>query len=292
MTITALTLSDPARGLSYVLKPNDAVRVADMEFTATVREVAEDNAGADGSYDTTQWLGAGAVTVTLAAVDTVADVLDAVAQFLVPWSRPYLVVSDDEWSSDRQVRLRFDSQTHPAELPGYRQVQLAWKAPAGLWEDTSQPVYEIAADVPDLTGLTLTGSNGVSITAASGITFPASTTSGSAIVTVAGSARPRWKAKLYGPCTGPKLTRDDTGQTLNFTDGLSIPDGDYVELDSAAKSALMLSQPDSSVLAYLDFAASEWFALDPGSNLLRYHGTTGTTAGSICELVVYPVWMP
>lgn len=292
MSITAITLSDPARGISYPLVPNDAVRTATLEFTATVREASEDRAAADGALDTTQWLGAGAVTVELAAVDTVADVMDSLAAFLVPWSRPYLVVTDGEWATPRQVRLRFGSHAHPYEMPGYRAVQLAWTAPDGVWEDTAAQAFTVAAGVADVTGLAVTSAAGVAVTSSLGVRMPASQAAGSSSVLVSGTARPRWVAKLYGPCTGPKLTRDDTGQSLNFTDALVIAAGDYLELDSAAKSADYLSDPDASRLKYLDFTTSEWFPLDSGVNRLRYHATSGVAPGTVAQLTVRPVWMP
>src|SRR6185437_7199494 len=118
------------------------------------------------------------------------------------------------------------------------------------------------------------------------------TSAGSSIVTIAGNARPSWRARLYGPATGPILTRDDTGQSLAFTPSLTLGAGEYVEVDSVNRSALLLSQPDASRLAFLDFAASEWFPLDPGVNRLRYHASGGTTGGSICNLTVFPVWLP
>ena len=121
----------------FTLIPSDAVRVADYEITATVRGVSEDHATADGALDTTQWLSAAAVTIDLAAVNTgtpVAATMDSLAGLLLPFARPYLVVTDSEWSSPRQIQLRFSSHTHPYEQDTYRAVQLAFVAPRGLWE--------------------------------------------------------------------------------------------------------------------------------------------------------------
>jgi hypothetical protein len=294
--ITGVLLSDPARGLSYQLLPNDSILVADIEFTATVRPVAEDQANADGTLDTTQWLGSGAVTVNMTVAgdgpQTIGAALDSVAAMLLPWARPYLVVTDDDWPSPRQVQLRFDSHSHLYESHNYRQAQLSWVAPRGLWEDTAQVTASIAASAADLTGLAFTDTAGVAVLATTGFRLPASTASGDTIVTMAGSARPSWTARMYGPATGPKLSRDDTGQSVSFKDTLVIAAGDYVDLDSAAKTARRLGDPDSSVLGSLDWAASEWFPLDPGPNQLRYHATSGTGPGTVCQVTAVPVWMP
>jgi hypothetical protein len=104
MAVTSMTLTDPARGLSYTLIPSDAVRIADFEVTATVRGISEDRAQADGALDTTQWLSAAAVTIDLTAVNVTTPVLptlDQIGGLLLPWARPYLVVTDSEWSSPR-----------------------------------------------------------------------------------------------------------------------------------------------------------------------------------------------
>lgn len=293
MDITGITLTDPARSLEYVLLPNDDVVNASLEFTPTVREVTEDLAARDGTLDTTQWLGAGAVTLTLMAVDGIAAVLDQIGGLCVPWARPYLVVSSNEWTSDRQVQVRFDSVTHPIESSTYRAVQLAWKAPAGVWEDTATQQWTIAAGLPDLTGVNLTVADGMAVTAADGVTMPASTQQAASVVTVNGNLRPAWRARLYGPCMGPKLDRADTGQTLTFTDSLVIAQGDYLELDSAARTVRYRSDPADSRLDQLDFGGgADWWPLDPGPNRVQYHASSGTTAASVCELTVFPVWMP
>lgn len=292
-----MVLSDPARGLSYALAPNDSVRVADYEVTAAVRAVSEDWANADGASDTTKWLSAAAVTIDLAAVgwpggDSIAAVLDQIAGLCLPWARPYLTVADTEWAAPRQIQLRFSSHTHPYEMDTYRQVQLAFVAPRGLWEDTVPQVFTVAADVPDGTGLVFGGDTGAVSDAVTGFVFPASTTAGSSVVHVNGTARPRWTARLYGPATGPKLSRDDTGQSLSFQDSLVLGAGEYVEIDSQAMTALLLSDTDSSRLSFLDFTVSEWFSLDAGPNRLRYHATSGTAPGTIAVITTTPVWMP
>src|SRR6266516_511827 len=193
MAITSMVLSDPARGLSYTLIPSDAVKLADFEVTATVLGVSEDSAQADGSLDTTHFLSAAAVTIELMAVNTVTPVLptlDLLAGMLAPFARPYLVVTDSEWSSPRQIQVRFDSHSHPYEQDSYRAVQLAFKAPRGLWEDTTIQQVTLAVDVTDTTGLVFTDTAGATSTDTAGFVFNPSTSAGSSIVTVAGNTRP------------------------------------------------------------------------------------------------------
>ena len=298
MTVTSMVLTDPARGLSYQLLPNDSVRVADFEVTAAVRAVSEDWANADGSSDTTKWVSSAAVTIDLAAVgaaggDSIGQVLDKIGGLCLPWARPWLVVTDTEWPAPRQIQLRFDSHSHQYELDTIRQVQLSFKGPRGLWEDTTLQIFDIGADVPDSTGLVFTSASGTLAHSATGYVFPASTGQSPSVIGISGNARPRWTAKLYGPATGPKLTRADTGQSVNFTDGLTLGAGQYLQIDPQARSALLGNDPDASRLANLDFATSEWFPLDPGqANRLRYHASSGTTGGTIAVITVNPVWFP
>jgi Siphovirus-type tail component, C-terminal domain len=290
--ITQMTLSDPARALTYVLIPSDAVKVGTFEVTAAVREVTVDAAGGDGSLDTTQWLSAAAVTLELTATSTVTTVLDMLGGFCVPWSRPWLVISDDTWTTARQIQLRFDSHAHPYADPSYRSVQLAWKAPRGLWEDTAVQSWTLAADVPDTFGLPVFADRGVASLAASGVAVMASASAGSSVLNVGGNARPHWVARLYGPASGPVLARDDTGQQFSFTPDLVVAAGDYLELDSAAQTVLLNSDPDASRLGFADFTASEWFPLDPGPCHLRYYSASGAGPGMSAVVTCVPVWFP
>ena len=293
--ITSMVLSDPARGLAYTLIPNDSIRVADFEVTMSVRGVSEDHATADGALDTTAWLSAAAVTIDLAAVDIggpVATTLDQMTALLLPFARPYLVVTDTEWASPRQLQIRFDSHTHPYEQSNYRAVQLAFKAPRAVWEDTTIQQVTLAADLLDTTGFVFTDTNGATATDTAGFTFNPSTSAGSSIVTVAGNARPAWRARLYGPAAGPVLTNDTTGQSLVFTESLLLGPGDYLELDSVNRTAVLLSQPDASRLQFMDFSQSVWITFDPGVNRVRYHAASGTGAGTSCNLTIFPVWLP
>lgn len=291
MTITGMALQDATRGYTYTLIPSDQLKVGQIEVTPSVRESVASLAAMDGTDDQSAYLGAAAVTLNLTVICDVADTLDALAGFCVPWSRPYLLVTDDEWAWPRKIQLRFDSQSHPQVSGSYRSVQLAWKAPRGVWEDTAVQRAVIGADVPETTGMVI-AATGLAVTSGSGYLFPATTAGGSSVLLVHGNARPAWRVRLYGPATGPKLSRDDTSQVLAFTDGLILGAGEYVELDSAARTVRLLSQAAQPRLSYLDFTVSEWFPLDPGPNQLRYYATAGTGPGSVADLSIWPVWLP
>jgi hypothetical protein len=100
-------------------------------------------------------------------------------------------------------------------------------------------------------------------------------------VTVPGSMRPPWTARLYGPCTGPKLTSDTLGQDIIFFDSLVLAAGQYVEITSG-KTANLLSDPAQSVLGLVDVPNTDWWTLEPGiANLIRYHPSSGAASGAV-----------
>jgi hypothetical protein len=271
--ITAISLSDDSRGLTSQLKGRyDGVAFQGLDVQGSVREVTDDIPGQDGADDLTEFAGAAAVTVALKFYGQFRAVLDEIDAYAVPWARPYLTVTDDEWAGPRVLRLRYSAANKPivAGTGLSRAVAYQWKAPAGAWEDAAAVTYLLQATAPSTDGLHSAPTIGVSSTSAAGVAVKASAGTSDTLVTVGGNMRPPWVARLYGPCTGPALYNDSTGQGLVFTDDLLLGAGEYVELDSAARSALFLSAPDSSRLTYLDWSASSWFDLVPGTALLRY----------------------
>jgi hypothetical protein len=300
--ITSATLLDTTRGLQLVLNPRPGVLALHaIEITPTVREVTEDWAQADGALDTSQWMSAAAVTLGITVMPSQPGVLDQLTQFLAPWARPYLIVTDTDWLAARQIQLRADPWQHPLEIRGggsikIREMQLAFKAPRGVWEDSNIQIFDLGAVLTDTNGMVFADTTGVVVTDTAGYIFPASSTSGSSIVNVNGNTRPAWRARMYGPCSGPQLSNDTTGQSLSFNPTLVLNPGDFLEVNSGpgtlARTANLNGQSDSSRLSFMDFAASEWFPIDPGANNIRYHPVSGGSVGAICELTIYPVWLP
>lgn len=293
--ITAITLADDDRGLSSVIKDRSGVAFQGLDVAGAVREVIEPLPGQDGSWDQTQYADTAAVTLNLRLYGTgLRAVLDELAQYCAPWSRPYLQVADDEWSGDRLLRLRYDSAHAPIVLGSgaTRAVTLSWKVASGGWEAATQTEYWINASAAGTSGVPLTASAGLSLTAAAGLSVPAGATSADTLVNVGGSGlRPTWIARLYGPCSGPALYADDTGEAIIFDPSLSLAAGEYIELNSADRTANFNSAADSSRLLYLDYANSSWFKLEPGTRLIRY-APSSVSAGSQCYLAFASRWMP
>lgn len=272
MTFVSMTLTDPATGASSVLLPRDGLYVTSLDMQPSVRVVSEERTGGAGTYDTTSNLSEAAVTLSLQVVSgmlPLEQLLDELGPLLDPSRRPALICANDQWVSPRQLTVRFDSYTGPVDNPVSTNVALSFKVPAGSWEDSAGSEYTISATITAGPGLIFTATTGTRFTAVTGQDFPA-TSQGSDSIVSNGSMRAPWTARLYGPCTGPKLFNDTAGQVVAFTDDLVLAAGEYVEIDSAARTALALSDPSASRLGFLDFTASDWWLLGSGGNLIRY----------------------
>lgn len=290
--ITAVVLADDTRGLSSVIKWRDGIAFQGLDVAGAVRAVSEPVARRDGTWDTTEFADTAAVTLSLQLYGSFRSILDELAQYCAPYARPYLKVSDDEWTGDRVLKLRYDSGSGPVGLGTgrTRKVALSWKVPSGGWEAATATEYWIPASAAATTGLILTSASGLSIPT-TGLDMPASNATADSLVSVDGSLRPSWTARLYGPCTAPALYRDDTGEAVVFGTGLSLTAGQYVELNSADRSAYLNSDTSAGRLLYLDYASTTWFDLEPGTCKIRY-APQAVSAGSECWLSFTPVWMP
>jgi hypothetical protein len=290
MTIQAMSITDPDQGITLPLVPSDDVNVADWDVAATPREVSYPNPGQDGRRDNTLYLDAAAVTMELALKSNIGAQLDVLSALNHPSRRPFLVIDDDEYpGGPRQIRLRFASKTGPYEADNYRLLQLGWTAPGGLWEDQVPSQATVGGSASTGGGLAV-GHAGLAIGHA-GLAIGSSASGSSLMVTGGGAVRRPFTARLYGPCSGPKLTNDvltipgRPNGNIVFPDSVSVAAGDYVEVNTGAKTALRNSDPAQSVP--LDWANSDWWLMEPGQNLIRYH--PATTSGPVAAVLT---WTP
>ena len=135
---------------------------------------------------------------------------------------------------------------------------------------------------------TVTDLGGVSIPVG-GVVMPASTAPSPSIVTSAGASPSQWTAALYGPCTGPKLANDTTGLTLEFTDDLVLAPGEFAQLDSATRTVTRNNDPGQVITGNLNFRTSDWWLVQPGTNLLRYYPSSAG-AGSVALVSFRAAW--
>lgn len=285
---TGVRLVDGSREL--VLHPSlDYVPQRLTVGSPAMREVTESRTDDDGDRDTTALFGGRAVSLELVVVDERAStevLLDQVKRFLHPRSRPYLHVTDDGWGEERRIRLRVDQWDEPYEGYGAshsRPVQLQWKAPDGVWEAADLTSVPVPADIT-------TDSTGLVFPVAFPVVFEPTMATGASLIANVGSVPAHFVARLYGPCTAPVLRNETTGEQIAFADSLALAAGQYVEIDTRARTAFAQSNTAVSRLTTVDFVTTSWWRLEPGDNQVRY-APADADAGSQAVIIYRPAWL-
>lgn len=265
---------------------NTGIYVATLDLGfPTIRRVTQPRPDANGELDTTKHHGAKAVTITGTVVATLTEtrqeILDRLRAYMRPDLRPYLVFQLEPDGPIRRVRLSSDSHAAPIVRPNSSAFAASWRGPDGVNE----------AD--DETEITIVATENVEAGRTYDLEFdrvyPPSAVIGAVIVTNDGNIDTYPRIRLYGPVTGPKIENQTTGQTLELPD-LVIVAGDYVELDTLTRTVLYLSDPDQSRYSYMDFDVSDWWALKPGDNNIRYYPDT-SALGAAAVITFRSAWL-
>ncbi|WP_433234022.1 hypothetical protein [Actinomadura nitritigenes] len=285
MAVTAASLVDGDREM--ILAPRADVRLQQLDapFPA-VREEADEATDDDGTDDQTEFFGARACAVKLLVLKGPRAVEDELSRFSHPRTRPYLVVSDDEWSGPRRLKLRADQQSAPIGVdlaPSQREIQAQWKCPDAVWEAVDLVTEVIGADVT-------TVRVGFTAPLVFPLTLAATTSAGATQITNIGAVPSHFVARLYGPCVAPSLINESTGEEITFQSTLALAAGEYVEVSTRDRSAFLLSDTSQSRLGYLDFAATSWFRIEPGDSQVRYVPSSAD-AGASAEIDYRPSWL-
>lgn len=61
-----------------------------------------------------------------------------------------------------------------------------------------------------------------------------------------GNGSSDWVARLWGPCVGPRLTNDATGEAIVFKSGFALAANQYIEISSADLTVYANSDPTLS----------------------------------------------
>lgn len=260
------------------------VSVLDLGF-AEIREAAEARPDTDGVIDQTAFIGACVVTLSGTIVGTASvtrqAVLDRLKTFLWPGRRPYLVFQQEPYSDVRRIRLRAKSHGAPISRPVTADFVVSWSGPDGVQEAYEEETTTFSASTDVEAGFTFDISFD--------LVFPESPPVGVTTVTNDGNVNAYPIVRLYGPCTGPKVENQTLGRKIELP-SLTIAAGDYIELDTRAKTIFLLGDPDQSVSNFFDFDVSDWWWLVPGDNDLRYYPTT-SDPGAAAEITFRPNWL-
>jgi hypothetical protein len=281
--MTTLRLVDGNNTLQIYPNPNIELQSLDLGYPE-VREDISDAPDTDGQIDLTTYYGGRVIAIELALLDTPLALADQVRAFTSPAARPYLYVGEDEWGSERRARVR-SAQATITRQRGLLQtatMQLQWKAPDGILEDATQQTISLPVFSP-------ASSTGVRFPTTFAMSWPITMNTSAQTFPIQGSVPINWVGRLYGPCTGPRFSLDTTGETLSFPT-LTLAAGDYLEIDTRNHTALVNGSPDASRLGQLDFAASTWWRLRPGTNTVRYNPVT-VAGGAQAVLFWRPAWL-
>lgn len=284
--LTSVKIVDGSREMILLPRQDQGVFLQSLDAPSpSTREVVDDRTDDDGTRDTTLLFGSRAVSIELLVTQDARAVEDELSRYLHPRSRPYLVVEDTGWAQARWLALRVDQWSAPlgVDLPrDARRIQVQWKCPTGVWEAALTTEATVLGDLAADTGRIYPKTYPWS--------YPATDVAGAAIVTSLGSIPSHFTAKLYGPCSGPSLRNETTGEEITFTTALTLAAGEYVEVDTRERTASLLSNTSASRLNYLDFTTTSWWRIEPGENSIRYAPLAGSS-GSAAVITYRPAWL-
>jgi hypothetical protein len=238
------------------------VRSVDFGFPE-VRTVTDSRPLADGNDDRTRFFGARAVSLSITLVGNKWTLLDQLAKYLNPAARPFLVYDDAE--QPRRIRLRAAEQSGVITSPtNQHDVLVQWFAPDGVSESLTQTSVTVFASPQDEPGFTFD--------LTFDINFP--TAPGRTPIIVPSTAPVYPVLRMFGPAVTPRIENaadvSTEGQPKRLTFDITIPDGDFLEVNMRERTVLFNGRADRSRYSTLDFGESEWWALLSGLNQIRY----------------------
>lgn len=284
--LTSVKLVNGARELILLPRVDEGVRLQTLDAPSPgTREVVDNRTDDDGTWDNTALFGSRACTIELLVTENARSFENDLSRYLHPLLRNYLVVEDDGWAQARRLLLRIDQWSAPLTTdlaPDQRKIQLQWKCPDGIWEAVDTVEETVLGDLFTDTGRTYPKSYPWS--------YPSTDVVGAAIITNPGAAPAHFTAKLYGPCSGPQLVNETTGERLGFLSGLALAAGEYVEINTRAQTAYLLGNSSADRLNFLDFMDSSWWRLQPGDQQVRYAPLAGSS-GTAAVITYRPAWL-
>lgn len=283
--MTALRLEAPNLSPLVISEDNGyIIRRFDLG-APDIRVVSQDAPDADGTIDTTSHIGARTVglqcRIARHATPSIELALNRLKAFAHPRIRATAYYTRDD-GIERRIGLRAGPYSAPWESPFVSDITMQWVAPLGISETAGDPQTALA---------TASGTSTVGRTYP--LTFPrvypGSSPGGQTIVTNGGTIDAYPLIRLYGPAgsgvgTDDIVLRNITQGKDIVLSGLTIAAGEFVELDTRAKTVFYLGLPTDSRYPSWNFARSDWWTLSPGDNDIRYVPETFTApANAVIE---------
>jgi len=229
------------------------------------RVVSDARPNIDGTDDRTKFFGSRVVSLSVDLVGNKFDLIDELSPYMLPGARPFLVFEDA--TQPRRFRLRASDESKLIQSPTTAQnVFLQWVVPDGVAETVAQASVDVFASQQVAPGFLFDLDFD--------LVFPVASPSGRTNVPTVGNARCYPVMQLWGPCTNPKVDNlqdvDENGVTRKLAFNISLSAGQYLEVDTRARTVLLNGNPNQTRYGTLDFSLSSWFALAPGNNFVKY----------------------
>jgi len=226
----------------------------------TPRDVLTNNPDQNGAVDRTRYFGIRTVTIQIEALAGAGARIDQVAgafgPYLDPAARPVLhYVLDRGTNPERVITLRAAAFTWPIAGPYQRSMQLQFVA--------ADPVAY------DPTVRTVTSPAGLGV----------------ATLAPAGDLAARPVFTITGPVTAPILTMVPAPSYLTwylaFLSTFTVAAGHHIDIDTAARTVLLDSDPAKPRLSSMDWTLSSWQSIPPAPSTTNMNlGGTSTTGAS------------
>lgn len=262
---------------------------------AVTREVVELAPDADGTVDSTAHIGARNVTlaVNVAPSSGLWAAVRRLKAFTHPRVRPTLYVQQTADAPMQMIGLRRSQWSDPiGEAPRWnglseeseRPVVVQWVAPLGILESAELHMVQVYAAGTSLSGRTYPVGG-----RAYPRTYPASTPQGLLSVFHDGTTDAYPVLRLYGPINAgvpAAVTIENVtqGKTIALAN-IEVAASDYVEIDTRSHTVRRNSDPTLSLYGKLNFAATSWWSLSPGDNLIRFRPATYTVALTAAQII-------
>jgi hypothetical protein len=196
--------------------------------------------------------------------------------FVVAGARPQLIVALDDDMPPRAFTGRVTNFTGPVANGSSVDFTASWKC--------ADPIaYSLTTSEVDIIPASADSDDGRSYPLTYPRTYPASYGgNGKGLVTTNGNYSAWPVLKMFGPVVDPVVTWLDPvsdeplGIQVVFA-GISIADGDYLEVDTKAQTALLNGDPGANRYSFIDFAATNWGPLQSGANLLLFTASSAET---------------
>lgn len=239
-----------------------------------IRDSVENRPNADGTIDSTAFIGARVITLSISA--PAAGVLaQSVLRYGAPALRSTLTITGLSGYLDLPIQATVRSAgiatiTSPEDHRRNRVRFVAqFVVPTGILEGIS---LQEKAVYPSSTAAV----SGVTFDLAFDWSFGVTVGVIGAISILVGGTAAVWPViNIYGPCTNPKLTNLNTGRILGFT-GLNIAAGNYLEINTANRTIRYNGLAADPRYSSVDWAISSWWPLQPGINSVVFDPLTSS----------------